>query len=163
MKTNKLKLKKQRSPQAGFLLVEIMVAVSVLSIGLLGMANMQLTGIKNNHSAMLRGEAAMYVDDISDRMRANIPGVAAGNYAFSGNTKVSSPANQAELDINAVLDRMTASHNDSSLIIACDATLAFVANCSITVSWEDSRATGSRQLATTDTGRLTNFTTNVFL
>lgn len=57
--------------QLGFSLVEVMVAVSVFSIGLMGLAGLQLTAMKNNSSAHSRTVATMLALDIADRARAN--------------------------------------------------------------------------------------------
>jgi type IV pilus assembly protein PilV len=64
----------------GFALVEVLVAVVVLSVGLLGLAGLQVTGQRNNHSAYLRSQAVFLAYDMVDRMRANMKGVTAGNY-----------------------------------------------------------------------------------
>jgi len=64
----------------GFALFEVLVAVVVLSIGLLGLAGLQVTGQRNNHSAYLRSQAVFLAYDMMDRMRANMRGVAAGDY-----------------------------------------------------------------------------------
>ncbi len=55
----------------GFTLVEALVALLALSIGLLGIAGMQLTGMRANMSAGWRSQATYLGYDIIDRMRAN--------------------------------------------------------------------------------------------
>lgn len=55
----------------GFTLVEVLVAVLVLSVGLLGMAGLQMYSLANTHSAYLRSQATFLAYDIIDRMRAN--------------------------------------------------------------------------------------------
>ena len=55
----------------GFTLVEALVALLVISIGLLGIAAMQLTSLRSNHSSSLRSQATLLAYDIVDRMRAN--------------------------------------------------------------------------------------------
>ena len=54
----------------GFTLIEVLIAVVVMSIGLLGLAGLQATGMRNNHTAYLRSQATVLVYDIVDRMRA---------------------------------------------------------------------------------------------
>lgn len=66
--------------QRGVTLIEVLVAVLVLSIGLLGVASMQFYGLRYNQSAYLRSQAAVVAYDLADRMRANPNGVAAGYY-----------------------------------------------------------------------------------
>ncbi len=56
--------------QQGFTLIEVLVAVVVLSIGLLGLAGLQTTGLRNNQSAYYASQAAIYANDIFERMRA---------------------------------------------------------------------------------------------
>jgi len=55
----------------GFTLVEALVALLALSIGLLGVAALQLSGLKNNLSAAWRSQATYLAYDVIDRMRAN--------------------------------------------------------------------------------------------
>lgn len=55
----------------GFTLVEVLVTVVIFSVGLLGLAGLQATGIKLNHSSLLRSQATLLAYDIVDCMRAN--------------------------------------------------------------------------------------------
>lgn len=57
--------------QRGFTLLEVMVAVVVLAIGLLGLAGLQATATRFNDSAYQRSQATTLAYDIADRMRAN--------------------------------------------------------------------------------------------
>lgn len=75
---------------AGFSLFELLIAILVLSVGLLGLATLQSQGIKSNYSASMRTEATFLAMDITDRMRANPNGVAGGGYAID--TRVNVPA-----------------------------------------------------------------------
>ena len=66
-----------RAPmQRGFSLVEVMVALLVLSIGLLGLAALQTTSLQFNTGSYHRTQATFLAYDIIDRMRANIDAVA---------------------------------------------------------------------------------------
>ena len=62
--------------QQGFTLLEVLVALLVVSIGLIGLAGLMTTSLKNNQSASQRSQATWLAYDILDRMRAN-PTVAA--------------------------------------------------------------------------------------
>ncbi|WP_261843460.1 type IV pilus modification protein PilV [Aliamphritea ceti] len=57
--------------QLGFSLIEVMIALVVLSLGVLGMAALQTTAIQQNQSAYMRSQANQYAYDIIDRMRVN--------------------------------------------------------------------------------------------
>jgi len=67
---------------AGFTLLEVLVAVMVLSIGLLGLASLQVNGLRFNHSAYMRTQATLLAEEIADRMRANRPGFNARSSQF---------------------------------------------------------------------------------
>jgi len=64
----------------GFTLVEVLVALLVLSIGLLGLAALQTTSLKYNTDSYFRTQATLLAYDIIDRMRSNTTGIYAGNY-----------------------------------------------------------------------------------
>jgi len=64
----------------GFSLIEVMVAVFVLAIGLLGIAGLQLSGIKNNQTAYVRTQATELAHSLAERMRANVAGTETGDY-----------------------------------------------------------------------------------
>jgi len=57
--------------QLGFSLLEVMVAVFVLSIGLLGVAGLQHTSKRSNFEAVQRSTATMLAEDIIERIRSN--------------------------------------------------------------------------------------------
>ncbi|MDH3608411.1 MAG: type IV pilus modification protein PilV [Gammaproteobacteria bacterium] len=69
-----------RNRNKGFTLMEVLVALAVLSIGLLGMAGMQLFSMKSSHSAYLQSQASYFAYDLIDKMRANPVGFGNGNY-----------------------------------------------------------------------------------
>lgn len=58
--------------QRGMTLIEALIALVVLSIGLLGIASLQLTSMKQNVSALNHSRAVWYAYSMSDRIRANI-------------------------------------------------------------------------------------------
>lgn len=72
----------QRGPKQdrGFTLIEVLVALLVLSIGLLGLAALQTTSLQLNTSSYQRTQATLLAYDIIDRMRANTTGFSNGNY-----------------------------------------------------------------------------------
>ena len=52
-------------------MLEVLVAIVVLSLGMLGLAALQGVTLKNNSNANLRSQAVIQAYDILDRMRAN--------------------------------------------------------------------------------------------
>jgi len=65
----------------GATLLEVMVAMVILTIGLLGLAGLQTTGISSNSNAEKRTQATIVANDFIERMRANQPAVSLANYA----------------------------------------------------------------------------------
>lgn len=79
--------------QSGFTLLEILVAIVVLSIGLLGLAGLQVVSLTNNQTAHYRSIATQQAYDMADRLRANQVGIANGEYddLTLANTPASDP------------------------------------------------------------------------
>lgn len=73
----------KRTAQRGTTLVETLVALVVLSVGLLGIAALQMASLTNNRGAHLRSQAAVLAYDIADRMRANRVVAMANGYAVT--------------------------------------------------------------------------------
>lgn len=89
-----------RLASPGFSLIEVLVALVVFSIGLLGLARLQMAGLKSATSAATRLEAVNLAYDVLDRMRANRTPALAGRYvvAMGGS---SSAGGLAQADIEA--------------------------------------------------------------
>ncbi len=66
--------------QRGVGLIEILIAVLLLSIGLLGLASLQMLSLQHSSSAALRTEAVGQSYDLLDRMRANRAQAIGGRY-----------------------------------------------------------------------------------
>ncbi len=60
----------------GFTLTEVLVALLVLGIGLLGLAALQARGVKFNHDANARSQATLLAYQIMDQMRADAASMA---------------------------------------------------------------------------------------
>jgi type IV pilus assembly protein PilV len=73
--------------QCGFTLLEVMIALVIFSIGLLGLAGLQAGGLRSNTQAQLRTIATIQAYDMAERIRANPRGVEDGDYnAFDDTT-----------------------------------------------------------------------------
>lgn len=62
-------------------MIELLVAVLVMGIGVLGITGLQMVSLQNNRGALVRAEAVQLAYDIIDRIRAN-PGVNYGGLAL---------------------------------------------------------------------------------
>lgn len=75
-----LTIRPKTASQTGFTLIEVLVAMLILSIGLLGMAGLQSLSFKMNQSAHLSSQATFLSYDMIDRMRANRKAALNGDY-----------------------------------------------------------------------------------
>ena len=64
----------------GFTLIEVLITLVIMAVGMLGLAGMQITSLKNTESAYQRSQAAQMAYDMLDRMRANTQGVTENEY-----------------------------------------------------------------------------------
>jgi len=143
-----LKIQQQKYKKlCGFSLLEVMVAMVIFSIGLLGLASLMAQSTRFNNSAQYRTQATYLAYDILDRMRAN-PDQAKNptlNYNLSlGNTPgtatcyntTCSPAELAAADKDQWLTavQMLLPSGDGGVTLPNpDTNLVFV----ITIEWKD--------------------------
>ena len=85
MPVSRLRSALSRRAQSGMTLVEVLVTAVIISVGLLGVAALQLTSLKSNQESYVRSQAAMLAADLLDRMRANQAGVRANHYEVAAN------------------------------------------------------------------------------
>lgn len=124
--------------QSGFTLVEVLVALLIVSIGLLGIAAMQSLALRNTGSSMERSQAVIQTYSYLDVLRAN-----------------RDRAVLSELDMNMICDAENLPSSqveqrnwinqlhqtlgpDSCGKVEC----LGGGKCTITVQWNDTRATG---------------------
>jgi len=135
----------QRAVQRGMTLIEILVAIVVLSVGLLGLAGLQLKGLQVNQGSVYRWQASLLAEDMADRLRADrlnaINGQYSGSYTPSAAPVGTAPAATEWADRLAQLPQATATVAVAAAPAPAPPGL-FVAT--ITVNWVDTRAaTGS--------------------
>jgi type IV pilus assembly protein PilV len=121
----------------GFSLIEVLVAIAVLSIGLLGMGALQMSGLRVGQGSFYRAQAAQFAIDMADRMRANQG--AARNYGLTmadGAPTGTSVLDRDRADWLAKLRNLPGGDG----AIAIDLVNNLV---TITVQWDDSRAGGT--------------------
>jgi len=155
-----------RTRQCGMTLIEILVAILVLSIGLLGLAGLQLKGMQVNQGSIYRWQAAMLAEDIADRMRADRVSALARNYALTlGATAPTSgvaPGTGTWKAITDWLGRVATLPGGKAGISAPSGPLGN--QVQITVRWTDTRAqAGSGQTATTGLGGISQVVLNTEL
>ena len=95
----------------GFTLLEVMVALVVLSVGLLGLAALQTATVRFNQNAYLRSQATNFAYDLADRMRANREAAIAGD---QGGKRV-------DTDVIADRDILQPDHDAGAVYLHIDA------------------------------------------
>nr|WP_274522802.1 type IV pilus modification protein PilV [Ectothiorhodospira haloalkaliphila] len=138
-----------RSAHSGFTLIEVLVAVVVLSIGLIGLASLQGTALKANHSAYMRAQATLIAQEMLDVMR--VDRVAARQQSYDG-TFSAPPAATGELPDDELNRWVTNLQNRLPSASAQISTVSSTAVVTISVTWDDSRGEESPETFTLRTG-----------
>lgn len=144
--------------QQGVSLIEILIAVLILSFGLLGMAALQTRALQGNQSSLQRSQAVMLNNSMLDAMRIDRANAQAGLYNI---TRVCGPAglgsgtsladNNRRLWLTAARDNMAGS--DASPVcgtISC----SINSLCTVQLEWDDSKAGGLSDQTVSISGKL---------
>ena len=122
-------------------LIEVLVAVAILAFGLLGIAALQATALRNGESSYERSQAVTMSYTILDRMRANIDQARIGNYNIPRTCDAPATGDQIANDLH---DWVTNLHNvlgeSACGTITCKNNV-LTRQCDIVVDWDDSRGT----------------------
>ena len=147
-------------PQRGYSLLEVLIAVLVLSIGLLGLAGLQTTSLQSNQSAAQVSQATFLAHDVIDRMRANRDAAHGGDYNlnFGQTSEDIGGGNLAAQDIQQWLEQLEAAlpgAESSDCDGPCGASITVDAdgNVEVIIRWVDER------LPDDDDQRVTEFVT----
>lgn len=154
MSTSKKNQKKNfttsRIANQGVSLVEVMIAVFILGIGMLGIAAMQATALSNSQSSVERTQAVLHTYTIFDTMRANRDAALANAYTPGGDSGLlcAAPAggNLVANDMRRWITDIIASNQTGCGRIQNNGGVF-----TVTVQWNDQRGTGgivAQQLVT---------------
>lgn len=132
-----------RSAQAGVGLIEVLVAVLIVSIAFLGIAALQATSLSTNNSAMARSMATISSYSILDAMRADLLNAEAGSYntatptTIVGNACPAAGTSLATYQLNKWCGQL-----GQSLGVSANTTGAIncsaVGDCTITITFQSS-------------------------
>ncbi|KXJ32824.1 type IV pilus modification protein PilV [Pseudomonas sp. HUK17] len=125
--------------QRGATLIEVLVAMFILAIGLLGLAGLQAMSVQSNQGAYYRSQATILANDIADRMRANRKAALAGDYAQSSPPSTSSTPSSTSTPAQRDLAEWN-SHLASSLPQGTGTIVTSSNIVTISISWNDARA-----------------------
>ncbi|RMH93533.1 type IV pilus modification protein PilV [Lysobacter pythonis] len=124
--------------QRGVGLLEVLIAVLVLSIGLLGIAALQAITLRNTGSSASRTQAAVQVYSMMDIIRADRANVA----AYNTNIFISGDGTGKPGTMKGWLDGLkTTVAPDAEGRVIC---IADKMRCRVGVKWNDERATGGK-------------------
>lgn len=127
--------------QAGVGLLEVMISVLIMGIGLLGIAAMQATALKNSQSSLERSQAVIQSYAILESMRANRQAAIAGQYNLALTCDPPAAGTLAQSDMNAWIASLETTLGNTPN--TCGSIQCNAADCTVTVQWDDSRATGN--------------------
>jgi len=125
-----------RRSQHGVGMLEVMIAVLVLAIGILGIAALQSITLKNTGSSASRTQAAMQVYSMLDIIRADRANLG----TYNTNIYTAGDGTGTPGTMQGWLDGLkTTVAPDAKGKVICDANSM---TCSVGVQWSDVRATG---------------------
>lgn len=124
----------------GFTLLEVLIAILVLAIGLLGLAGLHITGLRAAHSAFHRSEATMLAYGILDVLRANRQDALSGAYNLVLGDDAPTGSSRSAQDLKRWLAELGGRlpQGDGEVTVA-DGLVT------VTVQWDDSRGTEAPQ------------------
>jgi len=121
-------------------LIEVMIAVLLLSFGMLGIAGMQALSLRGSQSALQRTQAVIHTYTILDAMRANRASALIGAYDIPMTCAPPEPGDLVANDLSGWITRM---QQDNALgRSACGQIDCDSLDCTVILQWDDSRAHG---------------------
>ncbi len=132
---------------AGVSLLEVLISVLIMGIGMLGIAAMQATALRNSQSSVERSQAVIQSYTIMDSMRANRDSALGGSYNTGGwmcsaPTGSSLSATDSASWLASLRAALGSAADDAAVCgqVTCTASTGI---CVVGVRWDDSRAGGS--------------------
>lgn len=126
----------------GFSLLEVLVALVITTMGLLGLASLQLLSLRTQHNAFMRGQATQLNHDIVERMRGNCAAALAGRYNITFATNPIATGTQPERDLRQWREQVAATLPEGLGAINVNATTRVA---TVTVQWNDARGDQGRE------------------
>lgn len=150
--------------QQGLTLVEILVTTVIISVGLLGIAALHLTSLRNGYDSNSRSRATWFANDIADRIRANQANAKLGTYTIALGASVSSSDATTANDLTQWKSELASMHGDGS--ISAPVTVGNDTMITITIVWEErggynSSASSSSSSSSSTSGTSTSLTTQI--
>lgn len=128
------------SRQRGASLLEVLIALLVLAIGMLGMAALQSVTLRNSNSSLGRSQAVIQTYSVFDMLRLDRARAQQGAYDVPDwKCQAAAPASGDDV-FNEWLGQVQANLGDPTACgrIDCEAN-----ECTVGIRWDDSRPTGA--------------------
>ncbi len=122
--------------QRGVGLLEVLIAVLVMAVGMLGIAALQAVALRNSQSSFERSNAVVQSYAILDAMRANAAAARIGQYDRGMICELPDEGDLVETDLRNWITSLHQSLGDD----ACGQTDCDSVSCTVTVQWNDSRS-----------------------
>jgi type IV pilus assembly protein PilV len=123
--------------QLGVGIIEVLVAMLILSIGLLSMAALQMRTLRNNESALERSIAVAETHAVADAMRADRDNAKNGQFNLALTDPRPTGTTFRETVLGAWRDNLISGLGlDATGSVNCNGT-----RCLIVIRWDDSRGT----------------------
>ena len=123
----------------GASLLEVLVTIVIMAVGLLGLAKLQVSNLRNNQNVLYRTEATFLANDILDSMRvlnSVAPHDKAAHYLVAtGSGTAAGPSAVALADVSAWKVRIAQALPDGDGSISVNGRIA-----TIRIEWNDRRA-----------------------
>jgi type IV pilus assembly protein PilV len=141
-----------KSSQSGATLIEILVAVLILSFGMIGMSALQIRALQGNQSSVQRSQATMLNYLIMDAMRADRESAKGGFYntnstfvcGASGISGTGLPKDNLRHWLSSAETALGATSTNSTCgFVSCDGSY----RCTVRLRWDDSKAGGGSEQA----------------
>lgn len=155
-----------RNSQTGAGLIEVMIAVLVLSVGFLGVAALQALSLSTNNSAMARSMATIDSYAILDAMRADRTNALTNGAYTTTVTADNCPATGSTLaayQVNAWCGRLAADLGSVSTTKGTVTCNAATGACTVTIAFDDSRASNTGVATASQQTQTVTITTQVVL
>jgi len=129
----------------GMTLLEVLIAVIILSVGLLGVAGLQTTNLRNSQSAHQKTMAVLLASGMAERIRANRVLALTGSFALSKTcSSLSSTGSIQQLEQKNWIDEIRSSLGSVATTCGEVTYNAGTRTYIVTVYWDDSKALGGR-------------------
>lgn len=122
--------------QRGVGLLEVLIAVLILSVSLLAIASLQTRSLQYNQSAYVRSQINILAYDIFDRIRANRTNI--DNYALDAGDEASAGTDRASVDTREWLESIQRVWPNATASLECTLIAGTnVHKCTASVSWDE--------------------------